>query len=405
MGLKGASMKKILIVTVLLSAIPSFVCAQDFSDPVLAWLGGFTGKAVQVMKDGANCLYTQSARSSNLTGHVQLGFSSSCEPAPRMFEFPISRARVYEQGHLCVFECNNGVACLKAVPPTQGTASRATLYQALPGTCEMLASALRGRAAQAEAAIRAEEIKVSRRNEEVPVTNAPVTSTNFTPQSFAPTFNVGLLIALGFLIVGGLAVLLSKKAAPSVQPSPSPIVQAPLQTLAQQTTPQPFSDSGPVKGMALRLKRSERPGTFGSIVFTLDARIDMSAENRALIVKYKLGNRVIYDSANRRKYAEKTADHLDNSRNDTSLFDSPGRQAWGVAKTFARLGAAAVNATVAALSLRITVDSLMQGVHVECKDMAELLEAEEAITEAGRNLKAELTTATSFSGQEQVIDL
>lgn len=172
-----------------------------------------------------------------------------------------------------------------------------------------------------------------------------------------------------------------------------------------QSPSSPFSNIGLIQGMALRLKRHERPGTLGAIIFTLDARIDVSAENRALIEKYKLGNRLIYDSANREKYAAKARQHIESTRDQPGLFASPGAQAWGFAKTIGRLGAAAVNATASALSLRITVNSLMAGVHVECKDMHELLEAEDAIKEAGFNLKSELESATTFTGQEQVIDL
>jgi len=185
----------------------------------------------------------------------------------------------------------------------------------------------------------------------------------------------------------------------------APSQQSLSQRSVQQQPVQPFSDNGPVKGMALKLNRGQRPGALGRVIFTLDARIDVSADNRALITKYKLGNRIIYDSANRRAYTDATMDHLEKSRDNTSIFDSPGRQAWGAGKTFFRLGRAAISATAAALSLRITVNSLMKGVHVECKDMVELLEAEAAIVEAGQNLKAEIDAATTFTGQEHVIDL
>jgi hypothetical protein len=168
---------------------------------------------------------------------------------------------------------------------------------------------------------------------------------------------------------------------------------------------QPFSNSGPATGMALRLKRGERVGTLGKIAFTLDARIDVSAENRALIEKYKLGDRVIYESANREKYRDKALRNVANTQDQPGLFASPGSQVWGLAKTLGRVGAAAINASFSALSLRVTVNSLMSGVHIECKDMNELLDAEDSIRQAGLNLKNEIATATSFSGQEDVIDL
>ena len=183
----------------------------------------------------------------------------------------------------------------------------------------------------------------------------------------------------------------------------------PLQEIAQpqtsEPTPQAFSDSGPIAGLALRLKRSQRANALGTILFALDARVDVSAENRALIVKHNLGNRVIYESETRKAYTDAAKARADNSRPKTSIFDSAERQFLGVGKTFLNLGIAAVHATVAALSLRITVDSLMKGVHVECKDMNELLEAEDAIKEAGQNLKAHLEAVTTFDGREETFEL
>ena len=181
-------------------------------------------------------------------------------------------------------------------------------------------------------------------------------------------------------------------------------VEQPSPHVPQQQPPQPFSDSGPIKGIVLRLKRGERVDRFSALLFTLDARIDVSAENRALIEKYKLGNRLIYESANREKYRAKARDRLDDSDHHASPFASPGQQAMGAAKSFWRLGQAAVNMAASALALKITVNSLMNGHHIECKDMTEILEAEEALKAARENLKAEIELATSFGGKEIVID-
>jgi hypothetical protein len=57
-----------------------------------------------------------------------------------------------------------------------------------------------------------------------------------------------------------------------------------------------------------------------------------------------------------------------------------------------------------ALSLRVTIDGLLQGQHVECKDLDELLGAEAAIREACSNLKAYLETALTFDGREEVVE-
>jgi hypothetical protein len=82
-----------------------------------------------------------------------------------------------------------------------------------------------------------------------------------------------------------------------------------------------------------------------------------------------------------------------------------GAQLLGAGKTLYRLARAGVSATAAALSLRITVSSLISGVHVECQSMSELLEAETAILEAGQNLRRYLETAATFDGREEIIEL
>lgn len=60
---------------------------------------------------------------------------------------------------------------------------------------------------------------------------------------------------------------------------------------------------------------------------------------------------------------------------------------------------------MAALSLRITVTSLISGVHVECKSLEELLGAEKAIQIAATNLKNYIDVAGTFDGKEEVIEL
>jgi hypothetical protein len=161
----------------------------------------------------------------------------------------------------------------------------------------------------------------------------------------------------------------------------------------------------PPQGMALKLKRSEKQSFTGKPVFMLDARMEVSADIRQRVIKYRLGKRVVYESSNRQKYADAANRHLAASGNDTSLFAPPAAQAKGIAKTFFQLGRAGVSGVIASLSLRITIDSLCAGVHVECKSMEELLEAEEAITVAARNLKSYVEVSTTFSGQEEIVEL
>jgi hypothetical protein len=153
----------------------------------------------------------------------------------------------------------------------------------------------------------------------------------------------------------------------------------------------------------LKLKRSQKRGTLGSNVYMLDARIDVSAEVAALITKHKLGGRLIYESEARQKHAARVQAHLEGSKDRTSIFAPPSAQAIGIGKTFWKLGRAAVSAARASLALRVTVNSLLAGLHVECKSLEELLEAENAFREAKETLEGYIYTAQTFDGREEIV--
>jgi len=152
--------------------------------------------------------------------------------------------------------------------------------------------------------------------------------------------------------------------------------------------------------MQLKLKRSQRSGGMlgGKVFFALDARADLSAEESSLVQKYGLGKIVVYDSEVRKKYGESAYGHFDDAAN-TRGWDaaSGGRSLWKSARGLA-------SAAMMALSLRVTVDSLINGQHIECKELDELLGAEKAIVEACNNLKAYLDTAVMFDGREEVLE-
>lgn len=146
--------------------------------------------------------------------------------------------------------------------------------------------------------------------------------------------------------------------------------------------------------MNLKLRRSQRSaGMLGNkVLFALDARADLSTEERSLVDKYALGKIVVYDSEARKKSAESAQEHF-----AAAQTGGTGRTLWKTARGLASLA-------VTALTLRVTVGSLINGEHVECKDLDELLGAEAAITEACRNLKAYLETALTFDGREEVVE-
>jgi hypothetical protein len=191
---------------------------------------------------------------------------------------------------------------------------------------------------------------------------------------------------------------------PAVDPTPTVQQEEKSQPLekAPELSTESMEAVDPLEGMVLKMKRSTKDGLLGRVTYMIDARLDASTAIRATIAKHRLGRRVIYESAARLKHHEHAQDHLADSYDNTSIF-APGRdQIKGFAKTFWQLGRAGVSATRAALSLRITVDKLLSGVHVECKSIDELQEAETALLAAKSNLEAYIEKLGTFDGREEI---
>lgn len=156
--------------------------------------------------------------------------------------------------------------------------------------------------------------------------------------------------------------------------------------------PPPLPDQNKIQ---LKLKRSQKAGMLGKTSFMLDARAELTTAGKALVTKYGLGSLVVYDSKARQQRADQAADHFDAAY--VQSYGSVGRSLWSNAKGLA-------NAAMMALSLRVTVNNLLNGQHIECRDLDELLGAEAAIVEACKNLKAYIETALTFDGREELLE-
>lgn len=158
--------------------------------------------------------------------------------------------------------------------------------------------------------------------------------------------------------------------------------------------PQPAAPPQRPPSIHLRLRRSQRTaGVVSSkVVFAVDARADLTPHAQSLVQKYRLGPLVVYDSQARTKHQEAAGAHYVASSNAAGA----GGQLAGLARMLA-------STAIAAMALRITVDSLMRGQHIECKDLNELIGAEEAIVEACKNISGYLEVAETFDGRELVI--
>jgi hypothetical protein len=139
--------------------------------------------------------------------------------------------------------------------------------------------------------------------------------------------------------------------------------------------------------MQLKIQRSQRAGGMlgGKVFFALDIRAEYTAEERASINQYGLGGEVIYNSQAAMK-------HLDNMQRQ---IDGGGS---GLLKGLGSLALAKMN-------LNVTIASLQRGHHIECKDLAELVECEEAIRAACKNVKTFLEIAATFDGREILVNV
>jgi hypothetical protein len=146
--------------------------------------------------------------------------------------------------------------------------------------------------------------------------------------------------------------------------------------------------------MQLKIQRSQRMGGVlgNAVIFCLDVRAAYAAEEAANIAKYKLGREVIYNSEATRRHLTNMNAHIDRFESD-NLKD----KAVGLVKGMASLAMAKMNLTV-------SVGSLGRGHHIECKDLPELLEAEETIMDMCRKLKQFLAAAASFDGSIILVD-
>ena len=121
--------------------------------------------------------------------------------------------------------------------------------------------------------------------------------------------------------------------------------------------------------MKLLLRRDQKSGMLGKVVFTLSVRAQLSDSEKSHIKKYKLGDTMLYER---------------------NKMEDPGRGLIGVASLLA----------FKMLNLTISVNDLEGGKQVECKDILEMLVAEEQIKEAAKTFRAVLGAAASFGGEE-----
>jgi hypothetical protein len=128
--------------------------------------------------------------------------------------------------------------------------------------------------------------------------------------------------------------------------------------------------------MKLTLRRSQAStGILSKTVqFSLNAKVQLSDQEAADVKKYKMGSEIIY-SKDRMGYNE----HANDS-------------AGGMARNLAAIAAA----------ITITVDDLVRGKTINCKDILEMMAIVEQVKGACGNFKAMLEASAQFEGEETI---
>jgi len=115
--------------------------------------------------------------------------------------------------------------------------------------------------------------------------------------------------------------------------------------------------------MELLLKRNQDKGMLGGIKFTLEARAILTPEEQELVKKYKAHKYVLFDS--------KEQNHL--------------------------------GGLISVGPVSYTINDLMAGLKDKVKDVSVLLQKEQVLIEACKNLKNALDVMKSFGGEYRII--
>jgi hypothetical protein len=139
-----------------------------------------------------------------------------------------------------------------------------------------------------------------------------------------------------------------------------------------------FLDPTPQTGILsvqLKLVRFNRIERSGRTSYVLRAHVELNDEAHFLVRKYHLDRTVVYDNMRHRHVSHDcTAQNLI-GRNTSTNEDS------------------------SLPSFYFTIDSLISGVQIECKNLHQLLDIEQAITQACENTKIMVQDAQTFEGR------
>jgi hypothetical protein len=127
--------------------------------------------------------------------------------------------------------------------------------------------------------------------------------------------------------------------------------------------------------MELLLSKSQKSGMLSStITFILNIKTKLTDEEQALVRKYKMGKEVVYEKL----------------------------PITAAAAGMGGIAGALTSITAKALKLVFTVDDLVRGRTIECKDILDMIAAEAQIRDAADGLWGILQASKNFEGEEVI---
>ena len=154
--------------------------------------------------------------------------------------------------------------------------------------------------------------------------------------------------------------------------------------------------------MFLTIKKSQTTSLLGRVIFMIDARMEVAAEERRLVGKYGLGDLLVYSSTGSDKQLAAMKARTESTKVHPGFWARAREELVDAFRTLLTLSMAGAHATMAVYDLKITAGKLLRGVHIHCTDMDEVIVAKNAIVQAGKNLRKYLDVAESFDGSEEI---
>lgn len=156
--------------------------------------------------------------------------------------------------------------------------------------------------------------------------------------------------------------------------------------------------------IAVLFRHSQRMSALGRGIFMLDVRLGASASQLERIRRYRLEKIIVYDSARRQKRNELARTHLLLAAQPGPASTTAQGQIMGLLRSIYYLIRAFFSWLASFLFIRIRLGSLINGAHIESKNLWRVLEVEQAVKTTAEYLKQYLDTAATFDGREELFE-